>query len=162
MDEVGHVKSSGMSDFFAVIGVFMCSNVLILVGEKGFSTTIYIMLIWETIMLFFLYYNWIDYYVTANGIQRKYFGIFKMSDIPWREVRDVARVPARSRTLLFVSTIHTTYPLPDKKAMRFRSMKMERDLYKFRCFYLKDTPEILDCIYKYHGKLSDYAPKRHI
>ena len=115
--------------------------------------------IWAIVMLMALYPRWCVYYITPEGFQRKYLGLFPMKDISWKEIRDVERTAGRGTTLLPVSTIYVRYPMPDKNNAYPKGLKAECERYKLRAFYLKDTPEILDCIYKYHGKLSNYEPK---
>ena len=118
--------------------------------------------IWAIVMLMALYPRWCVYYITPEGFQRKYLGLFPMKDISWKEIRDVERTAGQGTTLLLVSTIYVRYPMPDKNNAYPKGLKAECERYKLRAFYLKDTPEILDCIYKYHGKLSNYEPKRYI
>ena len=83
-----------------------------------------------------------------------------MKDISWKEIRDVERIAGEGTTLLLVSTIYVRYPMPDKNNAYPKGLKAECERYKLRAFYLKDTPEILDCICKYHGNLSNYEPRR--
>ena len=84
-----------------------------------------------------------------------------MKDISWKDIRDVERIPARNCTLLLVSTVNVRYPMPDRQKKKIKELlTAEFDRNRFRAFFLNATPEILDCIYKYHGKPSIYQPRR--
>ena len=154
------IKSSQMPVFFLFL-VFLASASVAGWAANVKPTQIYIFAIWAVVALIALYSRWVVYYLTPDGIQRKYMGLFPMKTISWKEIRDVARVPARNGTLLLASTVYVRYPMPDKQTKKLKELLIsEFDFNRFRSFYLDDTPEILDCIYKYHGKLSNYEPRR--
>ena len=153
------IKSSEMPAFFLFIVFFASASVAAWAANVSIMR-VYIFAIWTTVALILLYDRWVVYYLTPDGIQRKYMGLFPMKTISWKEIRDVARVPARNGTLLLASTVYVRYPMPDKNNAYPKGLKAECERYKLRAFYLKDTPEILDCICKYHGKLSNYEPRR--
>lgn len=151
------IKSSGMPLFLMLLGLTIFTDIITRLNGKPRSATI--VTIWAIVSLMLLYPRWCVYYITPEGFQRKYLGLFPMKDISWKEIRDVERTAGRGTTLLLVSTIYVRYPMPDKNNAYPKGLKAECERYKLRAFYLKDTPEILDCIYKYHGKLSNYEPK---
>lgn len=152
------IKSSGMPLFLMLLGLTIFTDIITRLNGKPRSATI--VTIWAIVSLMLLYPRWCVYYITPEGFQRKYLGLFPMKDISWKEIRDVERTAGRGTTLLLVSTIYVRYPMPDKNNAYPKGLKAECERYKLRAFYLKDTPEILDCIYKYHGKLSNYEPRR--
>jgi hypothetical protein len=153
------IKSSGMPLFLMLLGLTIFTDIITRLNGKPRSATI--VTIWAIVMLMALYPRWCVYYITPEGFQRKYLGLFPMKDISWKEIRDVERTAGRGTTLLLVSTIYVRYPMPDKQTKKLKELLIsEFDFNRFRSFYLDDTPEILDCIYKYHGKLSNYEPRR--
>lgn len=153
------IKSSGMPLFLMLLGLTIFTDIITRLNGKPRSATI--VTIWAIVMLMALYPRWCVYYITQEGFQRKYLGLFPMKDISWKEIRDVERTAGRGTTLLLVSTIYVRYPMPDKQTKKLKELLIsEFDFNRFRSFYLDDTPEILDCIYKYHGKLSNYEPRR--
>ena len=155
------IKSSGMPLFLMLLGLTIFTDIITRLTGKPRSATI--VTIWAIVSLMLLYPRWCVYYITPEGFQRKYLGLFPMKDISWKEIRDVERTAGRGTTLLLVSTIYVRYPMPDKQTKKLKELLIsEFDFNRFRSFYLDDTPEILDCIYKYHGKLSNYEPKRYI
>ena len=153
------IKSSGMPLFLMLLGLTIFTDIITWLNGKPRSATI--VTIWAIVSLMLLYPRWCVYYITPEGFQRKYLGLFPMKDISWKEIRDVERTAGRGTTLLLVSTIYVRYPMPDKQTKKLKELLIsEFDFNRFRSFYLDDTPEILDCIYKYHGKLSNYEPRR--
>ena len=153
------IKSSGMPLFLMLLGLTIFTDIITRLNGKPRSATI--VTIWAIVSLMLLYPRWCVYYITPEGFQRKYLGLFPMKDISWKEIRDVERTAGRGTTLLLVSTIYVRYPMPDKQTKKLKELLIsEFDFNRFRSFYLNDTPEILDCIYKYHGKLSNYEPRR--
>ena len=153
------IKSSGMPLFLMLLGLTIFTDIITRLNGKPRSATI--VTIWAIVMLMALYPRWCVYYITPEGFQRKYLGLFPMKDISWKEIRDVERTAGRGTTLLLVSTIYVRYPMPDKQTKKLKELLIsEFDFNRFRSFYLDDTPEILDCTYKYHGKLSNYEPRR--
>lgn len=153
------IKSSGMPLFLMLLGLTIFTDIITRLNGKPRSATI--VTIWAIVSLMLLYPRWCVYYITPDGFQRKYLGLFPMKDISWKEIRDVERTAGRGTTLLLVSTIYVRYPMPDKQTKKLKELLIsEFDFNRFRSFYLDDTPEILDCIYKYHGKLSNYEPRR--
>ncbi len=153
------IKSSGMPLFLMLLGLTIFTDIITRLNGKPRSATI--VTIWAIVSLMLLYPRWCVYYITPEGFQRKYLGLFPMKDISWKEIRDVERTAGRGTTLLLVSTIYVRYPMPDKQTKKLKELLIsEFDFNRFRSFYLDDTPEILDCIYKYHGKLSNYEPRR--
>ena len=152
------IKSSGMPLFLMLLGLTIFTDIITRLNGKPRSATI--VTIWAIVSLMLLYPRWCVYYITPEGFQRKYLGLFPMKDISWKDIRDVERIPARNCTLLLVSTVNVRYPMPDRQKKKIKELlTAEFDRNRFRAFYLNDTPEILDCIYKYHGKLSNYEPK---
>ncbi|WP_337413841.1 hypothetical protein [Vescimonas sp.] len=107
------IKSSQMPVFFLFL-VFLASASVAGWAANVKPTQIYIFAIWTVVALIALYSRWVVYYLTPDGIQRKYMGLFPMKTISWKEIRDVARVPARNGTLLLASTVYVRYPMPDK------------------------------------------------
>ena len=153
------IKSSGMPLFLMLLGLTIFTDIITRLNGKPRSATI--VTIWAIVSLMLLYPRWCVYYITPEGFQRKYLGLFPMKDISWKDIRDVERIPARNCTLLLVSTVNVRYPMPDRQKKKIKELlTAEFDRNRFRAFYLNDTPEILDCIYKYHGKLSNYEPRR--
>lgn len=153
------IKSSGMPLFLMLLGLTIFTDIITRLNGKPRSATI--VTIWAIVSLMLLYPRWCVYYITPEGFQRKYLGLFPMKNISWKEIRDVERTAGRGTTLLLVSTIYVRYPMPDKQTKKLKELLIsEFDFNRFRSFYLDDTPEILDCIYKYHGKLSNYEPRR--
>ena len=153
------IKSSGMPLFLMLLGLTIFTDIITRLNGKPRSATI--VTIWAIVSLMLLYPRWCVYYITPEGFQRKYLGLFPMKDISWKEIRDVERTAGRGTTPLLVSTIYVRYPMPDKQTKKLKELLIsEFDFNRFRSFYLDDTPEILDCIYKYHGKLSNYEPRR--
>ena len=153
------IKSSGMPLFLMLLGLTIFTDIITRLNGKPRSATI--VTIWAIVSLMLLYPRWCVYYITPEGFQRKYLGLFPMKDISWKEIRDVERTAGRGTTLLLVSTIYVRYPMPDKQTKKLKELLIsEFDFNRFRSFFLDDTPEILDCIYKYHGKLSNYEPRR--
>ena len=154
------IKSSQMPVLFTLLGMLAFADIVVWI-VNGYPRQAYIFTVWETVMLIALYPRWVVYYITPEGFQRKYLGLFPMKDISWKDIRDVERIPARNCTLLLVSTVNVRYPMPDRQKKKIKELlTAEFDRNRFRAFYLNDTPEILDCIYKYHGKLSNYEPRR--
>ena len=152
------IKSSQMPLLLVLLGLTVFAYIMNRLSGKLWDANAFT--IWAIVMLMALYPRWCVYYITPEGFQRKYLGLFPMKDISWKEIRDVERTAGRGTTLLLVSTIYVRYPMPDKNNAYPKGLKAECERYKLRAFYLKDTPEILDCIYKYHGKLSNYEPRR--
>ena len=99
------IKSSEMPAFFLFIVFFASASVAAWAANVSIMR-VYIFAIWTTVALILLYDRWVVYYLTPDGIQRKYMGLFPMKTISWKEIRDVARVPARNGTLLLLSLIH--------------------------------------------------------
>lgn len=155
------IKSSGMPLLLVLLGLTVFAYIMNRLSGKLWDANAFT--IWAIVMLMALYPRWCVYYITPEGFQRKYLGLFPMKDISWKDIRDVERIPARNCTLLLVSTVNVRYPMPDRQKKKIKELlTAEFDRNRFRAFYLNDTPEILDCIYKYHGKLSNYEPERHI
>ena len=151
------IKSSQMLPLSVILGLIVFTDIIAQLNGKPRTAALFT--IWAIVSLTLLYPRWVVYYITPEGFQRKYLGLFPMKDISWKEIRDVERIAGEGTTLLLVSTIYVRYPMPDKNNAYPKGLKAECERYKLRAFYLKDTPEILDCIYKYHGKLSNYEPK---
>lgn len=155
------IKSSQMPLLLVLLGLTVFAYIMNRLSGKLWDANAFT--IWAIVMLMALYPRWCVYYITPEGFQRKYLGLVPMKDISWKEIRDVERTAGRGTTLLLVSTIYVRYPMPDKQTKKLKELLIsEFDFNRFRSFYLDDTPEILDCIYKYHGKLSNYEPKRYI
>lgn len=155
------IKSSQMLPLSVILGLIVFTDIITRLNGKPRSAALFT--IWAIVSLTLLYPRWVVYYITPEGFQRKYLGLFPMKDISWKEIRDVERIAGEGTTLLLVSTIYVRYPVPDKQTKKIKERLIaEFDFNRFRSFYLDDTPEILDCIYKYHGKLSNYEPKRYI
>ena len=155
------IKSSQMLPLSVILGLIVFTDIITRLNGKPRSAALFT--IWAIVSLTLLYPRWVVYYITPEGFQRKYLGLFPMKDISWKDIRDVERIPARNCTVLLVSTVNVRYPMPDRQKKKIKELlTAEFDRNRFRAFYLNDTPEILDCIYKYHGKLSNYDPKRHI
>lgn len=153
------IKSSQMPLLLVLLGLTVFAYIMNRLSGKLWDANAFT--IWAIVMLMGLYPRWCVYYITPEGFQRKYLGLFPMKDISWKEIRDVERTAGRGTTLLLVSTIYVRYPMPDKQTKKIKERLIaEFDFNRFRSFYLDDTPEILDCIYKYHGKLSNYEPRR--
>ena len=152
------IKSSQMLPLSVILGLIVFTDIIAQLNGKPRTAALFT--IWAIVSLTLLYPRWVVYYITPEGFQRKYLGLFPMKDISWKEIRDVERIAGEGTTLLLVSTIYVRYPMPDKNNAYPKGLKAECERYKLRAFYLKDTPEILDCIYKYHGKLSNYEPRR--
>lgn len=153
------IKSSQMPLLLVLLGLTVFAYIMNRLSGKLWDANAFT--IWAIVMLMALYPIWCVYYITPEGFQRKYLGLFPMKDISWKEIRDVERTAGRGTTLLLVSTIYVRYPMPDKQTKKLKELLIsEFDFNRFRSFYLDDTPEILDCIYKYHGKLSNYEPRR--
>lgn len=152
------IKSSQMPLLLVLLGLTVFAYIMNRLSGKLWDANAFT--IWAIVMLMALHPRWCVYYITPEGFQRKYLGLFPMKDISWKEIRDVERTAGRGTTLLLVSTIYVRYPMPDKQTKKLKELLIsEFDFNRFRSFYLDDTPEILDCIYKYHGKLSNYEPK---
>ena len=152
------IKSSQMLPLSVILGLIVFTDIIAQLNGKPRTAALFT--IWAIVSLTLLYPRWVVYYITPEGFQRKYLGLFPMKDISWKDIRDVERIPARNCTLLLVSTVNVRYPMPDRQKKKIKELlTAEFDRNRFRAFYLNDTPEILDCIYKYHGKLSNYEPK---
>ena len=155
------IKSSQMLPLSVILGLIVFTDIIAQLNGKPRTAALFT--IWAIVSLTLLYPRWVVYYITPEGFQRKYLGPFPMKDISWKEIRDVERIAGEGTTLLLVSTIYVRYPMPDKQTKKLKELLIsEFDFNRFRSFYLNDTPEILACIYKYHGKLSNYEPKRYI
>ena len=110
------IKSSGMPLFLMLLGLTIFTDIITRLNGKPRSATI--VTIWAIVSLMLLYPRWCVYYITPEGFQRKYLGLFPMKDISWKEIRDVERTAGRGTTLLLVSTIYVRYPMPDKQTKK--------------------------------------------
>lgn len=114
------IKSSEMPVLFTLLGMLAFADIVVWI-VNGNPRQAYIFTVWETVMLIALYPRWVVYYITPEGFQRKYLGLFPMKDISWKDIRDVERIPARNCTLLLVSTVNVRYPMPDRQKKKSRN-----------------------------------------
>ena len=112
------IKSSQMLPLSVILGLIVFTDIIAQLNGKPRTAALFT--IWAIVSLTLLYPRWVVYYITPEGFQRKYLGLFPMKDISWKEIRDVERIAGEGTTLLLVSTIYVRYPMPDKQTKSLR------------------------------------------